>query len=49
MILAIKTSTSETKVFNTYNGTIEICPLGTAPGSLSVQATTLSDANCSCL
>ncbi|MEZ4933097.1 MAG: hypothetical protein R2788_13375 [Saprospiraceae bacterium] len=32
------------------NGTLNACaPLGTAPGSLSVQATTLSDANCSCL
>ena len=32
------------------NGTLNACaPLGTAPGSLSVQAVTLSDARCSCL
>lgn len=32
------------------NGTLNACaPLGTTPGSLSVQAVTLSDANCSCL
>jgi hypothetical protein len=32
------------------NGTLNACaPLGTAPGSLSVLAITLSDANCSCL
>jgi hypothetical protein len=31
------------------NGTLNACaPTGTAPGSLSVQAITLSDANCSC-
>lgn len=38
-----------TQIFNSNSATIQVCiPEGTAPGNLVMQATELSDANCTC-